>query len=246
MAEEARGPFDPYVEELQAQERDIEKKIAILEGIIEQIGGFDAGKAQSLGQQLQSARKTLNERKKEIADAKIDDLEDELTILGRLARNPRGFEPAPPPPPASPPWWPPWWPFPPFPAPPGGGSGGGAKPSGAIDPAKAEAPPGGRWKVATASRDFIVARSAREVWVWHPVKQAWEAKLEAGDDIVAMEQVDGTIAVRTESRLWLFHPLDYVWLGPLVARIEEVKAFDLAYPAIVAVEQKKGEGKADG
>ena len=51
-----------------------------------------------------------------------------------------------------------------------------------------------------------------------------------------MEKVDGTIAVRAETGLWLFHPLEYRWLGPLKAEIEEVTAFNLAYPTVVKAE----------
>ena len=66
-----------------------------------------------------------------------------------------------------------------------------------------------------------------------PMQLVWAAELDTGSEIEEMDKVDGTIVVRTDSALWLFHPLEYRWLGPLNAQIEEVTAFNLAYPTVV-------------
>ena len=93
-----------------------------------------------------------------------------------------------------------------------------------------------RFKVVTASRSFIVARDEKRVWVWDPVALEWAAELSLSDPITELEQVDGTIAVRSDRELWLFHPLDYRWLGPLTAKIVDVKSFELGFPSVSAVE----------
>lgn len=217
-----KDPFHPYVQELQGQEGDIDSKIKTIEGILE---GLEVGDHWS--DRFDDAKERLEEVKKKIAERKIEDLEKELEDLSGLAQNPGGFNPPPPPPP----WiWP--WPWPPPPGFPGPGSGT----PGVINVGIVTPPSESKFKVGLAERDFIVARSKSKVWVWDPSQLVWAAELDAGDKIVEMDKVDGTIAVRTEKALWLFHPLEYRWLGPLKAEIEEVKAFNLAYPTVVKAE----------
>ncbi len=219
MAEEKKDPFHPYVQELQGQEGDIETKIEKLKDILKEVDIGDA-----LDDRFDDAQDALEEIKKKIAERKIQDLEQELEALQGLAQNPGGFNPPPPPPP----WiWP--WPWPPPPGFPGPGSGT----PGVINVGIVSPPSDSKFKVGLTSRDYITARDKTRVWVWDPVQLDWAAELDTGEEVLAMEKVDGTIAVRTASRLWLFHPLDYRWLGPLKAEIEEVTAFNLAYPTVV-------------
>lgn len=223
--EKEKDPFHPYVQELQKQEKDIEKKIEIIEKILEELGLPPSPLAEELEAAFEKHRQRLRGVQEEIAARKIEDLDQELTDLQALARNPKRFNPQPPPP-----WvWP--WPWPPPPGFPGPGS----PMPGVISVGIVTPPPGSeaRYEVGLTSRDFIVARSKSTVWVWDPVKLAWAAELNTGGEIVKLEKVDGTIAVYTATQLWLFHPLQYVWLGPLNAEIEEVQAFNLAYPTVV-------------
>lgn len=222
MADEKRDPFHPYVQELQGQEGDIDAKIRTIEAILKNVdvdGGYDG--------RFKEAQARLKELKKKIAERKIEDLEKELEDLQGLAQNPGGFNPPSPPTP----WiWP--WPWPPPPGFPGPGSGT----PGVIGVGVVTPPSDAKFKVGLAERDFIVARSKGKVWVWDPANLVWAAELDTGGEIVEMEKVDGTIAVRTAADLWLFHPLDYRWLGPLHAEIEEVTAYNLAFPTVVKAE----------
>lgn len=224
MAEEKKkNPFHPYVQELQGQEGDIKTKIEILKEILKDVDVDDGW-----DERFDGAKDALKEAQKKIAERKIEDLENELEALQGLAQNPGRFNPPPPPPP----WiWP--WPWPPPPGFPGPGSGT----PGVINVGIVTPPSDSEFKVGLTERDYIAARDKTTVWVWDPVRLEWAAELDTGAEILAMEKVDGTIAVRTETALWLFHPLEYRWLGPLNARIEEVTAFNLAYPTVV---------KADG
>ncbi|WP_018699575.1 hypothetical protein [Amorphus coralli] len=222
MADEKRDPFHPYVQELQGQEGDIDSKIAMIEAILK---GVDVDA--SYDGRFKEAKAWLKELKKKIAERKIEDLEKELEDLQGLAQNPGGFNPPPPPPP----WiWP--WPWPPPPGFPGPGSGT----PGVINVGIVTPPSDSKYKVGLAERDFIVARSKSKVWVWDPLALVWAAELDASDEIVEMDKVDGTVAVRTATSLWLFHPLDYRWLGPLDAEIVEVTAYNLAFPTVVKAE----------
>jgi hypothetical protein len=218
-----KDPFHPYVQELQGQEGDIEKKITILKEILKDVDVDD-----SWDDRFDDAQEALKETKKKIAERKIQDLEQELEELSGLAQNPGGFNPPPPPPP----WiWP--WPFPPPPGFPGPGSGT----PGVINVGIVSPPSDSKFKVGLTQRDYITARDKTKVWVWDPMQLQWAAELDTGSEIVAMEKVDGTIAVRTTTALWLFHPLEYRWLGPLNAEIEEVIAFNLAYPTVVKTDE---------
>lgn len=220
--EEKKDPFHPYVQELQGQEGDIESKIKILEKVLDDVDLGD-----SWEDRFDDAQEALKDVKKTIAERKIQDLEQELEALQGLAQNPGGFNPPAPPPP----WiWP--WPWPPPPGFPGPGSGT----PGVINVGIVGPPSDSKFKVGIAERNFIVARAKTKVWVWDPAQLVWAAELDAGGDILEMEQVDGTVAVRTDAALWLFHPLEYRWLGPLNAEIEEVEAFNLAYPTVVSNE----------
>jgi hypothetical protein len=222
MAEE-KDPFHPYVQELQAQEKDIGKKIEIIDGILDDLDFDDPAREKAMRDKLQEAVDALDGAKEKVAERKIQDLEKELEILIGLAGNPgRWRQPQPPP------WH---WPFP-WPPPPGF-PGPGSPTPGVISVGVVTPPSDNRFQVGLAERDFIVARSDTKVWVWNPNSLKWAAELDAGETIVELDKVDGTIAVRTKSALWLFHPLNYRWLGPLNAEIVEVKAFNLAFPTIV-------------
>ena len=220
MADEnKRDPFHPYVQELQGQEGDIEIKIKTLKEILENVDVDD-----SWEDRFDNTKESLKEAKKKIAERKIQDLEQELEALQDLAQNPGAFNPPPPPPP----WiWP--WPWPPPPGFPGPGSGT----PGVINVGIVSPPSDSKFKVGLTERDYIVARTKTKVWVWDPMQMVWAAELDTGSEIEEMDKVDGTIVVRTDSALWLFHPLEYRWLGPLNAQIEEVTAFNLAYPTVV-------------
>ncbi len=224
MAEDSKDPFHPYVQELQAQEADIGKKIEIIENILDKLD-FDPNTddEQQLRDKLEAAKDDLDKAKQEVAERKLQDLGKELEILIGLAGNPGRWKP-----PGPVPWvWP--WPWPPPPGFPGPGS----PTPGVINAGIVTPPSDNRFKVGLAERDFIVARSLSKVWVWNPQSLKWAAELDAGAEIVELDKVDGTIAVRTKANLWLFHPLNYRWLGPLNAEIVEVKAFNLAYPTVV-------------
>lgn len=228
MPEEAeeKSPFDPYVQELQAQEGDIGRKVEIIEGILEGLNlPANDPIRQDLEARLKQARNAFKDRQKRIARRKVEDLEKELEVLDGAIQDPGKINPQPPPP-----WvWP--WPWPP---PPGFPGPGGTGTPGVINVGIVEVPQGGRHEVALTERDFITARSKTEVWVWNPAAESWEAHLDTVGEIVALEKVDGTIAVWTATALWLFHPLKYAWLGPLTTEIEEVKAINLAFPTVVA------------
>jgi len=94
-----------------------------------------------------------------------------------------------------------------------------------------------RHEVVLVDRGFIVARDMENVYVWNPATLKWESKLETGGKIEAMEQLEGTITVRTKDKLWLFHPLERRWMGPLNAQVKEVVEYTLKVPA---VQQKAG------
>lgn len=221
--EEKKDPFHPYVQELQGQEGDIETKIGILKEILKDVDVED-----SWDERFDSAKMALDDLRKKIAERKIEDLEQELEALQGLARNPGQFNPPTPPPP----WiWP--WPWPPPPGFPGPGS---ATP-GVINVGIVSSPEHESVKVGLTSRDFILARDVTTVWVWDPAGLKWTARLDTGAPIEAMEKVDGTVAVRTASALWLFHPLEYRWMGPLNAGIEQIEAFNLAYPTVVSAKE---------
>jgi hypothetical protein len=222
-ADKTDDPFHPYVQELQAQEKDIAKKIEIIEDILDKLDFDDPDQEAALREKLEAGREALDKARITVAGQKLEDLEKELEILIGLARNPGRFNPQPPPP-----WvWP--WPWPPPPGFPGPGSPA----PGMISAGIVTKPSENRFEVGLASREYIVTRSATKVWVWNPHSLAWEAELDLGAEIVELEKVDGTIAVRSKSALWLFHPIDYRWLGPLNAEIVEIKAFDLATPTLV-------------
>jgi len=228
-------PFSPYVQELQGQEGDIEKKIEIIKDITKDV--TLEGEAKEL---FKNAPKKLAGLKKEIAEKKIEDLETEFKDLEDLIENPEKFVPPVSPPQfgPQPPWWPPNWPWPPFWWPPGGGGGGSSSSSsssssGAVDGDDMKPESASTVTIGTKERDFIVARSRTTVWVWHPADLKWVAKLDTGGEIVELAKVDGTIAVRTADALWLFNPLRYEWMGKLDATIEEVAAHTLAVPAVV-------------
>ena len=95
-----------------------------------------------------------------------------------------------------------------------------------------------RHEVVLVDRGFIVARDMENVYVWNPSTLKWESKLETGGKIEAMEQLEGTITVRTKDKLWLFHPIERRWMGPLNAQVKEVIEYTLKVPA---VQQKAGE-----
>lgn len=224
MAEEvAQDPFDPYVQELQKQEGDIERKLDVIGDILDKLKFADPQREAELRKRFDGAKKALDELKEGIAGRKIEDLEKELEELEGLIRNPGRFNPQP-----IPPWvWP--WPWPPPPGFPGPGS----PTPGVINVGIVTPISNNRHEVKLAERDFITARSSSEVWVWDPRNLAWEAHLNTVDEIVTLDKVDGTIAVWTKRALWLFHPLEYRWLGPLNAEILEVKSFNLAFPTVV-------------
>ena len=225
--DQEQSPFRDWVQELQEQEKDIEKKITIINGIINDLG-LNAN--DDLVGQLKQAKEALKEAKKGILEHKLGDLDKELEDLGAFIDDPGKLNPQPPPPP----WvWP--WPWPPPPGFPGPGPG--TPPPGLIAAGIVTSPSDSRHEVVTASRSFIVARDENTVWVWDPRTLTWAAQLEVSEPITEMEQVDGTIAVRTPRELWLFHPLDYRWLGPLKAEIVEIEAFDLAFPAVARAEE---------
>lgn len=230
-----RDPFSPYVQELQGQEEDIRKKIEVIKEIAKTVPLTAEPRSR-----LEEAEGRLKDLEKQVLEKKIEDLEVELKDLEELIRNPETFTPPPPnqgtPPP---PCWPPWWPWPPvWPPPPGGSSSSSSSSSrsGAVSADDKVPKSASTVSIGTAERDFIVARSADTVWVWHPAQLAWVAKLSAGSPILELTKVDGTIAVRTATDLWLFHPLEYRWLGPLTAPIEEVVAHTLSVPSVVRKE----------
>jgi hypothetical protein len=232
-------PFGPYVQELQGQEGDIEKKIEIIKDVIKDI--TLVGDPRDF---LDEVPDRLAGLKKKIAEKKIEDLETEFKDLEELIQNPEKF--VPPEPQIDfgpiPPWWPPGWPWPPFWLPPGGGSSSSTSSSssgsssGAVDAEKMKPASASTVTIGTKERDFIVARSRTTVWVWQPADLKWVAQLDTGGEIVELAKVDGTIAVRTVDSLWLFNPLKYEWMGKLDATIEEVAAHTLAVPAVVKKE----------
>lgn len=214
-----KDPFHPYVQELQGQEGDIDQKLKVIDGILEKVK-LDS----DWSKRFKKAKEALEELKRQIAERKIEDLEQEIEDLRELAENPGRFNPPPPPPP----WiWP--WPWPP----PAGFPGPGSPAPGVITAGIATPPSDSRFKVGLTNRQFIATRSDRKAWVWDPTALKWAAELDAGAEIVEMDQVDGTIYVRTQSALWLFHPLEYRWLGPLNAEIQQIDAYDLSYPTVI-------------
>lgn len=228
MAKDNKDPFNPYVQELQGQEGDIEKKIEIIKEITKEVKLSNGSKTK-----FEEAQEKLKKLKKEIAEKKIEDLEEELEDLEKLIEDPKIFVPPKQQPPAypKPPWWPPFWPWPP-----GAGSSSSASSSsnsGAVDDDKMIPQGASTVTIGTAEREYIVARSRDKVWVWHPSDLRWVAQLDTGGEIIELAKVDGTISVRTASSLWLFHPIDYRWMGQLNESIESVSAYTLSVPAVI-------------
>ncbi|WP_417318344.1 hypothetical protein [Emcibacter sp.] len=224
MPDKPSNPFNEIVQQLQEHEGDIDRKFQIIGDLINKL----PPDVQEPGwpERMKEAKAAFNDLKKQILEKKMEDLDEEMEDLGGFIQNPGRMNPAPPPPP----WiWP--WPWPPPPGFPGPGS-----PSpGLIQVGIVSEQSKSRLKVGISNRSFITTRDKDTVWVWNPAALKWDAKLETGGEIITMEQVDGTIAVRTASQLWLFHPLEYSWLGPLNAEIEEITAFDLSYPVTETV-----------
>ncbi len=219
MAE--KNPFKDVVQKLQEHEGDIAKKFDIIKGLIEGLPEDVHG--EDWKETLEKAKNEFNDLRRQILDKKIEDLEEEMEDLEGFIKDPRKMNPIPPPPP--------WiWPFP-WPPPPGfSGSGPGSPAPGLIQAGIVKQGEKSRLRIGLTSQNFITTRDKNTVWVWNPAKLEWDAKLETQTEITEMEQVDGTIAVRTKDALWLFHPLEYRWLGPLMARSEEIKSFNLSIP----------------
>lgn len=203
-------PFDKNVQELQKQEKDIEKKIGLIKKRIEDGYAYDDAK-----DALNRGKKELDGVRKEVTKRKIEDMEKEIDNLKKFARNPINLPP----------------PSPPLP-PPGAGGAGGTGGGGAVSSEDLELPSDTRHEVVLEPRTFIVARSSATVWVWDPRMLAWSSPLQTGDPIVLLEKVDETLAVRTKDTLWLFNPIERTWIGRLNAQIEEVKDFTILVPLI--------------
>ena len=115
--EKPQDPFDPYVQELQKQEGEIERKLGTIEEIVKDLDFADPQTEAALRERMDEAKRALDKLKEDIAKRKIEDLEKELEELKGFVQNPGRFNPQP-----VPPWlWP--WPWPPPPGFPGPGSG---------------------------------------------------------------------------------------------------------------------------
>jgi hypothetical protein len=207
------GEFDKPEQILQKSEQDIMEKIRYFEDRLK-----DLNSRTSDARTIQSTTKEENVRLKdsgrESTKQKIEDLEKELADLEKVLKATVKLSPS---------------------IPPVTEDLGVSEESTGQGAILAGSPPKilkSLREVKYTTRTFIVARNASNVWVWNRAAQAWGAKLETRDQIIGMEQVDGTIAVYTKSTLWLFDPVEFRWVAELHAEIKEIKAFVLSVPAV--------------